>query len=312
MEENFNHVPVLLNECIEGLNIKPDSVYVDCTLGGGGHSGEIAKRLTTGRLISIDKDEDAIAYSKKRLEAYKDKITFVHDDFKNIESILKNLSVSSIDGVLADLGVSSYQIDVAERGFSYMKDAPLDMRMDRSQSFSAYDVVNGYDEEKLQKIIFSYGDERYARNIAKNIVKEREKSPVSTTGQLARIIEYSVPASNRWKFGNPSKRTFQAIRIEVNGELKGLDTAVRTYVGLLNPKGRMCVITFHSEEDRIVKQTMKDLATGCICDKSLPVCVCGRHEIVKFISNKAILPSKDEQDENGRSKSAKLRVIEKL
>mgnify|MGYP000599255717 FL=1 len=175
MEENFNHVPVLLNECIEGLNIKPDGVYVDCTLGGGGHSVEIAKRLTTGRLISIDKDEDAIAYSKKRLEAYKDKITFVHDDFKNIESILKNLSVSSIDGVLADLGVSSYQIDVAERGFSYMKDAPLDMRMDRSQSFSAYDVVNGYDEEKLQKIIFSYGDERYARNIAKNIVKEREK-----------------------------------------------------------------------------------------------------------------------------------------
>ena len=161
MEENFNHVPVLLNECIEGLNIKPDGVYVDCTLGGGGHSGEIAKRLTTGRLISIDKDEDAIAYSKKRLEAYKDKITFVHDDFKNIESILKNLSVSSIDGVLADLGVSSYQIDVAERGFSYMKDAPLDMRMDRSQSFSAYDVVNGYDEEKLQKIIFSYGDEKH-------------------------------------------------------------------------------------------------------------------------------------------------------
>lgn len=310
--ETFNHTPVLLSECIEGLNVRPDGIYVDCTLGGGGHSGEILKRLGTGRLIAIDKDADAIEFASERLKAYKNKVTFVHDDFKNIKNILDGLNISGIDGVLADLGVSSYQIDNAERGFSYMQDAPLDMRMDRSNDFSAYDVVNSYDEKKLADVIFAYGDERFAKNIAKNIVKEREKSPVSTTGQLAKIIEYSVPASNRWKFGNPAKRTFQAIRIEVNGELKNLDTAIRTSVDYLNPKGRMCVITFHSEEDRIVKQTMKDLATGCICDKSLPVCVCGRREVVKFVRNKAILPSEEEQTNNPRSKSAKLRIIEKL
>ncbi|MDY4709084.1 MAG: 16S rRNA (cytosine(1402)-N(4))-methyltransferase RsmH [Eubacteriales bacterium] len=310
--ETFNHTPVLLSECIEGLNVRPDGIYVDCTLGGGGHSGEILKRLGSGKLIVIDKDADAIEFASERLKAYKDKVTFVHDDFKNIKNILDGLNISGIDGVLADLGVSSYQIDNAERGFSYMQDAPLDMRMDRSNDFSAYDVVNSYDEKKLADVIFAYGDERFAKNIAKNIVKERAKSPVSTTGQLAKIIEYSVPASNRWKFGNPAKRTFQAIRIEVNGELKNLDTAIRTSVDYLNPKGRMCVITFHSEEDRIVKQTMKDLATGCICDKSLPVCVCGRREVVKFVRNKAILPSDEEQTNNPRSKSAKLRIIEKL
>lgn len=310
--ENFNHISVLLKECIEGLNINPEGIYVDATLGGGGHSEQIAKRLKGGRLIAIDKDADAISFASERLSAYKDKIDFVHDDFKNIESILTELDISHIDGVIIDLGVSSYQIDNADRGFSYIKDAPLDMRMDRSQQFSAYDVVNEYGEEELAKLIFAYGDERFSRNIARNIVNERAKAPIATTGQLANIVEYSIPTAARWKKGNPCKRTFQAIRIEVNGELKDLDTAVRCFVAHLTPLGRMCVITFHSEEDRIVKQTLKDLATGCICDKSLPVCVCGRKEIIKFVVNKAVLPTEAELNENPRSKSAKLRIIQKL
>lgn len=310
--EKFNHISVLLNECVEGLDINPEGIYVDATLGGGGHSEQIAKRLKGGRLIAIDKDADAISFASERLSAYKDKIDFVHDDFKNIESILTGLNISDIDGVIIDLGVSSYQIDNADRGFSYIKDAPLDMRMDRSQQFSAYDVVNEYGEEELAKLIFAYGDERFSRNIARNIVSERAKAPIATTGQLANIVEYSIPTAARWKKGNPCKRTFQAIRIEVNGELKDLDTAVRCFVAHLTPRGRMCVITFHSEEDRIVKQTLKDLATGCICDKSLPVCVCGRKEIIKFVVNKAVLPTETELNENPRSKSAKLRIIQKL
>lgn len=312
MNMEFRHVSVLADECVEGLNIKPDGIYVDATLGGGGHSGRIAERLKNGKLIAIDKDCEAIEFASERLKAYKDKITFVHDDFKNIDSILNGLAISKTDGILIDLGVSSYQIDNAERGFSYMQDAPLDMRMDQTQSLSAYEVVNEYDESELVKLIYAYGDERFARNIAKNIAAERKKQPIATTGQLAKIVEFSIPTANRWKTGNPCKRTFQAIRIEVNGELKNLDTAVRQMVESLNPEGRMCVITFHSEEDRIVKQTLKTLATGCICDKSLPQCVCGNKEIIKFVVNKAVLPSEAEQKENPRSKSAKLRIIEKL
>lgn len=308
----FGHVPVLLNECIEGLNINPDGIYVDATLGGGGHSEQICKRLENGKLIAVDKDEEAITFASKRLEAFKDKIAFVRDDFKNIENILKNLGIQKIDGVIIDLGVSSYQIDTAKRGFSYIKDAHLDMRMDTSQELDAYKVVNEYSEEELANLIFQYGDERFSRNIARNIVKERTVKPIETTGELAKLVEYSIPTSARWKNGNPCKRTFQAIRIEVNGELKDLDKAVRKFVDFLKPDGRMCVITFHSEEDRIVKQTLKDLATGCICDKSLPVCVCGRKEIVKFVVNKAILPSEDELLNNPRSKSAKLRIIKKI
>ncbi len=311
MDKEFSHISVLLKECIDGLEIKPDGTYVDCTLGGGGHSEQILKRLDGGRLVAIDKDEDALSFATERLKQYKDKVSFIHNDFKNIENILDDLRIDAIDGVLIDLGVSSYQIDNAERGFSYMQDAPLDMRMDRTQPFSAANVVNEYSEAELAKLIFAYGDERFARNIAKNIVAERAKAPITTTGKLANIIEYSIPTANRWKTGNPCKRTFQAIRIEVNGELKDLDTAVRYMVSKLNPKGRMCVITFHSEEDRIVKQTLKDLATGCICDKSLPQCVCGRKEIIKFVVNKAVLPSAEEQEINPRSKSAKLRIIEK-
>ena len=311
MEENFNHVPVLLNECIEGLNIKPDGVYVDCTLGGGGHSGEIAKRLTTGRLISIDKDEDAIAYSKKRLEAYKDKITFVHDDFKNIESILKNLSVSSIDGVLADLGVSSYQIDVAERGFSYMKDAPLDMRMDREQSLSAYDVVNKYSEKELLRVLYEYGEESNARNIVRNIIAAREKEPIKTTSELAELVSKSYPPKERYKHGNPAKKTFQAIRIEVNNELAGLQDFIYDLALRLKKGGRMCVITFHSLEDRIVKHAFIELEKDCVCDKKLPVCVCNKRREAIIITKKPILGEK-EKEVNKRAESAKLRIIERV
>ena len=312
MATEFKHISVLLNECIDALNIKPDVIYVDGTLGGGGHSLEILKRLKTGKLIAIDKDEDAIMFSATKLREYKDKIEFVHDDFKNIKKILENLKQTHIDGAIIDLGVSSYQIDNAERGFSYMKDAPLDMRMNKAQYLSAFNVVNEYSEGELIKILKNYGDERYAKNIAANIVKEREKQTIRTTGQLANLVEYSIPVANRWKFGNPCKRTFQAIRIEVNDELNKLDSAMYDFVDYLKPEGRMCVITFHSEEDRLVKRAFKDMATGCTCDKSFPVCVCGRKEKIKFISNKAVLPTEDEQENNPRSKSAKLRIIEKL
>ncbi|MEG1791347.1 MAG: 16S rRNA (cytosine(1402)-N(4))-methyltransferase RsmH [Clostridia bacterium] len=312
MATEFKHISVLLEECIDGLMIKPDGIYVDGTLGGGGHSNEILKRLTTGRLVAIDKDEEAIIHSSERLKDYKDKITYIQDDFKNIEEILESLKINQIDGALIDLGVSSYQIDNGERGFSYMQDAPLDMRMNQSQYLTAFNVVNEYSEGELIKIITNYGDERFAKNIAANIVREREKQSIRTTGQLSNIVEHSIPTAFRWKYGNPCKRTFQAIRIEVNDELGNLDKAVNSFVEHLKSKGRMCVITFHSEEDRIVKRALKELATGCTCDKSLPVCVCGRKEKIKFVVNKAVLPTEDEQTANPRSKSAKLRIIEKI
>lgn len=302
----------MLNECIRGLDIKPDGIYVDCTLGGGGHSKEIASRLTTGRLIAIDKDEDAIMAAAERLYGYKERITIVHDDFKNFRHILDGLKIDKVDGILADLGVSSYQIDNEERGFSYIKDAPLDMRMDRSQYLSAFNVVNEYTVNELTKIIAAYGEERYARKIAENIVQYRENKSIRTTGQLAEIVEKSIPAKFRWKYGNPCKRTFQAIRIEVNGELEYLDAAITDMVNSLKSGGRMCVITFHSLEDRIVKQRFKEFFTDCVCDKSLPQCVCGKKREIKILTPKPVIAGEEELGNNSRAECAKLRIIEKI
>lgn len=302
----------MLNECIRGLDIKPDGIYVDCTLGGGGHSKEIASRLTTGRLIAIDKDEDAIMAGAERLYGYKERITIVHDDFKNFRHILDGLKIDKVDGILADLGVSSYQIDNEERGFSYIKDAPLDMRMDRSQYLSAFNVVNEYTVNELTKIIAAYGEERYARKIAENIVQYRENKSIRTTGQLAEIVEKSIPAKFRWKYGNPCKRTFQAIRIEVNGELEYLDAAITDMVNSLKSGGRMCVITFHSLEDRIVKQRFKEFFTDCVCDKSLPQCVCGKKREIKILTPKPVTAGEEELGNNSRAECAKLRIIEKI
>ena len=302
----------MLNECIRGLDIKPEGIYVDCTLGGGGHSKEIASRLTTGRLIAIDKDEDAIMAAAERLYGYKERITIVHDDFKNFRHILDGLKIDKVDGILADLGVSSYQIDNEERGFSYIKDAPLDMRMDRSQYLSAFNVVNEYTVNELTKIIAAYGEERYARKIAENIVQYRENKSIRTTGQLAEIVEKSIPAKFRWKYGNPCKRTFQAIRIEVNGELEYLDAAITDMVNSLKSGGRMCVITFHSLEDRIVKQRFKEFFTDCVCDKSLPQCVCGKKREIKILTPKPVTAGEEELGNNSRAECAKLRIIEKI
>ena len=302
----------MLNECIRGLDIKPDGIYVDCTLGGGGHSKEIASRLTTGRLIAIDKDEDAIMAAAERLYGYKERITIIHDDFKNFRHILDGLKIDKVDGILADLGVSSYQIDNEERGFSYIKDAPLDMRMDRSQYLSAFNVVNEYTVNELTKIIAAYGEERYARKIAENIVQYRENRSIRTTGQLAEIVEKSIPAKFRWKYGNPCKRTFQAIRIEVNGELEYLDAAITDMVNSLKSGGRMCVITFHSLEDRIVKQRFKEFFTDCVCDKSLPQCVCGKKREIKILTPKPVTAGEEELGNNSRAECAKLRIIEKI
>ena len=302
----------MLNECIRGLDIKPDGIYVDCTLGGGGHSKEIASRLTTGRLIAIDKDEDAIMAAAERLYGYKERITIIHDDFKNFRHILDGLKIDKVDGILADLGVSSYQIDNEERGFSYIKDAPLDMRMDRSQYLSAFNVVNEYTVNELTKIIAAYGEERYARKIAENIVQYRENKSIRTTGQLAEIVEKSIPAKFRWKYGNPCKRTFQAIRIEVNGELEYLDAAITDMVNSLKSGGRMCVITFHSLEDRIVKQRFKEFFTDCVCDKSLPQCVCGKKREIKILTPKPVTAGEEELGNNSRAECAKLRIIEKI
>lgn len=305
----FRHVPVLLDECISGLNIKPDGVYVDGTLGGAGHSSVIASKLKGGTLIGIDKDSDALEASKKRLEKY-DFVRFVKSDFKNFKSILTDLKIDKVDGILLDLGVSSYQIDTAERGFSFKQAGPLDMRMDKSQSFSAYDVVNGYSEQELARVIFEYGEEKFSRAIARNIVKAREISPIETTEKLNEIVEQTIPRK-LWGSG-ASKKTFQAIRIEVNGELRGLEQVIRDMIDALNPKGRLCIITFHSLEDRIVKNVFKECSTDCLCDKRIPVCVCGHRATVKLVNKKPIVASEVEQNENTRSTCAKLRVIEKI
>ena len=306
----FHHISVLLNECIDNLNIRPDGIYVDGTMGGGGHSLEIAKRLTTGRLICIDQDPNAHEAAGKRLAEYKDRITFVRDNFGNIRNILDSLGIEKIDGMLLDIGVSSHQLDEAERGFSYQQDAPLDMRMNPDKPFSAYDVVNGYDEDELDRVIFAYGEERWARRIAQFIVKERETKPIETTGELVDIIKKAVPKGARKDGPHPAKRTFQAIRIEVNGELDVLQKAIDDVAERLSVGGRLCIITFHSLEDRIVKEAFRKQENPCICPPQFPVCVCGKKPLGRVITRKPILPSKEELEVNPRSRSAKLRVLE--
>ena len=309
----FAHIPVMLNECLEGLNIKADGTYVDGTVGGAGHSIEIVKRLSeNGRLICVDKDEDALKAAGERLAPYKDRVTFIHDDYKNLVNELDSIGVGKVDGILLDLGVSSYQLDNAERGFSYMKDAPLDMRMDRSQRISAHEVVNDYTESELARILFDYGEEKLARQIARNIVRARSEKPIETTLELAKIVEDTYPAKTRWKFGHPAKRTFQAIRIEVNDELSSLGEAVTAMARRLEKGGRMAVITFHSLEDRIVKSAFKELSLACTCPPDFPVCVCGKVQEVELVNKKPITASEEELENNSRSQSAKLRVIEKL
>ena len=311
-EKQFSHVSVLLYECMEGLDIKPDGIYVDGTAGGGGHSYEIASRLTTGRLIAIDRDDEAIAAARVRLMPLGERALVVKSNYSDLRNFLSSLGINKIDGMLLDLGVSSYQLDTAERGFSYNADAPLDMRMDTTSPFSAYNVVNEYSFEELKKVIYNYGEERFAPKIASAIVKYREKKPVETTGELVSIIKGAMPAAAREGGHHPAKRTFQAIRIEVNGELAIIEPTIKDAVDLLNPGGRIAIITFHSLEDRIVKQTYADLASGCTCPKNFPVCVCGKKPTVKVISRKPVLPSEEELEVNPRSRSAKLRVAEKI
>lgn len=307
----FSHFPVMLNECIQGLNIKPDGIYVDCTLGGAGHSLEIVKRLTTGKLIAIDKDDDALNFSKQKLKDFSDKVIFVKEDFKNLKNILNSLGIKKVDGFLADLGVSSYQIDTAERGFSYNKDGKLDMRMDKTQAFSAYDIVNTYSESQLADIIYKYGEEQFAKRIAKEIVETRKTQNIETTMQLTQIIEKAIPKKFHTK-GSVSKKTFQALRIEVNGELEGLENAILDMINFLNVGGRIAIITFHSLEDRIVKNIFKLESTDCICDKDIPVCVCSHKASIKLVNKKPIEASQSELKNNKRSTSAKLRIAEKV
>lgn len=311
LENKFEHTPVLLNECLEALNIKPNGIYVDGTLGGGGHSGEILKRLTTGRLIAFDKDDDALASTKVKLMPFADKITYIKDDFKNMRADTANISVPSVDGILLDLGVSSYQIDTPSRGFSYRFDGVLDMRMDRSSSLTAYDVVNNYSKEELLRILYNYGEESFAKLIVNRIIEEREKKPIETTGELNSLVEMAIP-KKFWGKGSVAKKTFQAIRIEVNGELEGLERAIHQMIDMLAPNGRLAIITFHSLEDRIVKNVFKERCTDCICDKSLPFCVCNHKADAILVSKKPITATKEELEYNKRSSSAKLRVIQKI
>ena len=307
----FEHIPVLLNEVIEGLNIDPDGIYVDGTLGGAGHSYEIAKRLKGGRLIGIDRDEDAIAAASERLEPFFDRVTIVRGNYGDMADILGDIGISEVDGILLDLGVSSHQLDEAERGFSYREDAPLDMRMDRRDELTAYDVVNTYTEAELARILKDYGEERFAGSIARHIVRARAERPVSTTFELSDIIKASIPAKYRDKKGHPAKRSFQAIRIEVNHELDILRDSLNGMIDILKPGGRLCVISFHSLEDRIVKQAMRTAEDPCICPKDFPVCVCGRKPKGRCVSKKAITAADNELDTNNRAHSAKLRIFEK-
>lgn len=308
----FKHYSVMRGECIDALDIKPNGVYVDCTLGGGGHSELIAQKLEGGMLIGIDQDSDAISAAAKRLEEYSDRVTLVKNNFSNIRSVLEELGIPAVDGVLFDLGVSSYQLDNAQRGFSYRFDAPLDMRMSQDGLLTARDIVNTYSEKELSKIIFDYGEEKNARKIAAQIVKSRGITPIDTTFQLNDIIKRAFPPSERYGEKHPSKRTYQALRIEVNGELAILENAVRDAVDCLKPGGRIAVMTFHSLEDRIVKNVFRDLSTGCTCNKNIPVCVCNRTEKIKLITRKPVTAGQAELDKNLRSKPAKLRSAEKI
>ena len=308
----FNHYSVLLQETIDELNIKPDGIYVDGTMGGGGHSYEIVSRLDNGRLIGFDQDKDAIAAASERLEPFADKVTYVHSNYEAMAGELKKLGITSVDGIILDLGVSSFQLDTPERGFSYMvEDAPLDMRMNQDSEKTAADIVNGYSEEELFRIIRDYGEDRFAKNIAKNICKAREGEPIETAGQLNRIIEASIPKRLQVTGGHPAKRTYQAIRIELNRELEVLEENLNDFINLLNDGGRICIITFHSLEDRIVKNIFKKNQDPCTCPKDFPVCVCGQKSKGKVITRKPILPGDRELEENSRSRSAKLRVFER-
>lgn len=309
----FHHVSVLLDECIDNLNIKPDGVYVDCTMGGAGHSKEIVKRLSKdGLFIGFDQDINAINTAKKRLSEYSDRVKFVHSNFQNLKNELEKIGVYKVDGVLADLGVSSHQLDEADRGFSYMQDAPLDMRMDIRCSFSAYDVVNTYSEAELSKIIKDYGEDNWAKRIAKFIVEGRKEKNIETTGELVEIIKKAIPKKARIDGPHPAKRTFQAIRIEVNNELGVITEMIDDAASIMNEGGRICIITFHSLEDRIVKNAFRDLATDCICPPHIPICQCDKEALVKVITRKPILPTDKEIEENPRSRSAKLRVAERI
>ncbi len=303
----FKHYSVMLDECIEGLNIKTDGIYVDATVGGGGHSYEIAKRLNDfGKLICFDQDEEALYAAKEKLKEYKEKIIFIHSNFENIKTELNNIGIYSVDGILADLGVSSYQLDNKERGFSYMSDAPLDMRMDKSSDYTAFNIVNEYSERELFNIIKLYGEEKFAKKIASNIVKNR---PIETTLELVKVISDSIPKKYLYNNSHPAKRTFQAIRIELNKELEVLKNGIDQMVELLNDNGRLCIITFHSLEDRIVKHFFKECQDPCICPSDFPKCVCGRVSKGEILTRKPILPTDKELEENSRSASAKLRIF---
>ena len=308
----FHHISVLLQECLDGLAIKPDGIYVDGTLGGAGHSSCIAQSLTTGRLIGIDRDPVALAAAAQRLEPYKNNVTLVHSNFCEMAQVLKDLQIPGVDGILLDLGVSSPQLDDGQRGFSYMADAPLDMRMNGQDALSAYDVVNSWSQEELKRILYTYGEERYAPQIAAAICRRRMEKPVSTTLELVDIIRSAMPPVALREKQHPAKRSFQAIRIAVNDELGAVEKIMEDAVKLLNPGGRLAIITFHSLEDRIVKTGMNEWAKGCTCPPSFPVCVCGKKPLVKIISRKPIVASDAELEANPRSRSAKLRVCEKL
>lgn len=309
---DFKHYSVLLPETIEQLHIKEDGIYVDGTLGGGGHSYEIVKRLTTGRLIGIDQDYDALEAAGERLRPFADRVTLVHSNYEAMVERVHELGIDKVDGILLDLGVSSFQLDTPERGFSYMvEDAPLDMRMDQDNPMTAADIVNDYSEEDLYRIIRDYGEDRFAKNIAKNIVKERQKERITRAGQLNQIIERSIPKKLQVTGGHPAKRTYQAIRIELNRELDVLEQNLDAFIDLLAEDGRICIITFHSLEDRIVKNTFKKNQDPCTCPKDFPVCVCGKKSKGRVITRKPILPSEKELEENTRSRSAKLRVFER-
>ena len=308
----FHHVSVLLGECIEGLNIKPDGIYVDGTLGGAGHSSQIAKRLTTGRLIGIDRDPVALKAAGERLAPYADRVTLVHSNFCEIAQVLGDLNIEGVDGILLDLGVSSPQLDDGSRGFSYMADAPLDMRMNSEDTLSAYDVVNFWSFEELKRILFDYGEERYAPKIASAICKKREEKPIETTLELVDVIRGAMPAQALREKQHPAKRSFQAIRIAVNDELGSVEKVMKDAIPCLNHGGRLAVITFHSLEDRIVKTAMASAAKGCTCPPSFPVCVCGKKPQVQIITRKPIVSTDEELERNPRARSAKLRVCEKV
>lgn len=308
----FKHKSVLLYETVDQLNIKPDGIYVDGTLGGGGHSYEIASRLSDkGRLIGIDQDEDAIKAASERLKPFMDRVTIVRNNYCNMDKVLDELSIDKVDGIMLDLGVSSYQLDTAERGFTYNVDAKLDMRMDKRQEVTARDIVNDYSEYDLYRIIRDYGEDRFAKNIAKHIVAARQKKPIETTFELNEIIKAAIPMKVRATGGHPSKRTYQAIRIELNRELEVLENSIDMMINRLNKEGRLCIITFHSLEDRIVKVRYKNNENPCTCPPSFPTCVCGKKSKGKVITRKPIIPSEEELEENSRSKSSKLRVFER-